>query len=165
MPDTPLRIDHLAIPVYDAAATHRFYTEVLQLPLVEALSGDDWGGKPWLMMFFGTGGGQLLALCALHGAQRPPADGLPADVRHYAFSVASSAEQADWKARLRRHGIAFSEEDHGTQHSIYFADPNGIVLEVTTPPSLPGSQPDAHATERVQRWIAARSGGGAAVPG
>jgi len=28
MPDTPLRFDHLAIPVYDAAATHRFYTEV-----------------------------------------------------------------------------------------------------------------------------------------
>ena len=131
MPDTPLRFDHLAIPVYDAAATHRFYTEVLQLPLVEALSGDDWGGKPWLMMFFGTGGGQLLALCALHGAQRPPPDGLPADIRHYAFSVASGAEQADWKARLRRHGIAFSEEDHGTQHSIYFTDPNGIALEAS----------------------------------
>ena len=165
MPDTPLRFDHLAIPVYDAAATHRFYTEVLQLPLVEALSGDDWGGKPWLMMFFATGGGQLLALCALHGAQRPPADGLPADVRHYAFSVASSAEQADWKARLRRHGIAFSEEDHGTQHSIYFTDPNGIVLEVTTPQSPPGSQPDAQAAERVRRWIAAQSGAGAAASG
>jgi catechol 2,3-dioxygenase-like lactoylglutathione lyase family enzyme len=165
MPDTPLRFDHLAIPVYDAAATHRFYTEVLQLPLVDALSGDDWGGKPWLMMFFGTGSGQLLALCALHGAQRPPPDGLPADVRHYAFSVATGAEQADWKARLRRHGIAFSEEDHGTQHSIYFSDPNGIVLEVTTPPSPRESQPAAHAAERVQRWIAAQSGGGASAPG
>jgi catechol 2,3-dioxygenase-like lactoylglutathione lyase family enzyme len=163
MPDTPLRFDHLAIPVYDAAATHRFYTEVLQLPLVDALSGDDWGGKPWLMMLFGTGSGQLLALCALHGAQRPPPDGLPADMRHYAFSVASLAEQADWKVRLRRHHIAFSEEDHGTQHSIYFSDPNGIVLEVTTPPSPPESQPAAHAAERVQRWIAAQSD--AAAPG
>ena len=165
MPDTPLRFDHLAIPVYDAAATHRFYTEVLQLPLVDALSGEDWGGKPWLMMFFGTGSGQLLALCALHGARPPPPDDSPADVRHYAFSVASGAEQAGWKARLSRHGIAFSEEDHGTQHSIYFADPNGIVLEVTTPPSPPGPLPAAHATERVQRWIDAQSGGGAAVLG
>ena len=165
MPDTPLRFDHLAVPVYDAAATHRFYTEVLQLPLVDALSGDDWGGKPWLMMLFGTGSGQLLALCALHGAQRPPPDGLPADVRHYAFSVATGAEQADWKARLRRHGIAFSEEDHGTQHSIYFSDPNGIVLEVTTPASTPELRPEAHAAQRVQRWIAAQSGGGASAPG
>ena len=56
---------------------YHFYSEVLQLPLVDALSGDDWGGKPWLMMFFGTGSGQLLALSALHGAQPPRPDGLP----------------------------------------------------------------------------------------
>jgi catechol 2,3-dioxygenase-like lactoylglutathione lyase family enzyme len=46
MPDTPLRLDHFALPVYDAAKTLHFYTEVLQLPLVDALSGEDWGGKP-----------------------------------------------------------------------------------------------------------------------
>ena len=161
MPDTPLRFDHLALPVFDAARTYRFYSEVLQLPLVDALSGDDWGGKPWLMMFFGTASGQLLALCALQGAQPPQPDGLPSDVRHYAFSVGSSAEQEQWKTRLRDHGIAFSEEDHGTQHSVYFSDPNGIVLEVTTPPSTRELQPDAHAAQRVQRWIAALSGRGA----
>ena len=163
MPDTPLRIDHLALPVFDAARTYHFYSEVLQLPLVDALSGDDWGGKPWLMMFFGTGSGQLLALCALHGAQPPRPDGLPSDVRHYAFSVASGAEQEKWKARLAEHDIAFSEEDHGAQHSVYFRDPNGIVLEVTTPASTRELQPDARAAEHVQRWIAARSGGGAAA--
>jgi len=162
MPDTPLRFDHLAIPVYDAPRTLQFYTEVLQLPLVDALSGDDWGGKPWLMMFFGTGGGQLLALCALYGARPSHPDGLPSDVRHYAFSVDTAAEQEQWKTRLREHGIAFSEEDHGTQHSIYFADPNGIVVEVTTPPSPRDLQPDAHAAQRVRRWIAARCGSGAA---
>jgi len=163
MPDTPLRFDHLALPVYDAARTYRFYSEVLQLPLVDALSGDDWGGKPWLMMFFGTGSGQLLALCALGGAQPPRADGLPSDVRHYAFSVASSAEQEQWKARLRDHGIAYSEEDHGTQHSLYFSDPNGIVLEVTTPASQHELRTDAQAAERAQRWIAALPGGAAAA--
>src|SRR5262245_26728254 len=67
MPDTLLRFDHLALPVYDAARTYHFYSEVLQLPLVDALSGDDWEASPWLMMFFGTGSGQLLALCALRG--------------------------------------------------------------------------------------------------
>ena len=164
MPDTPLRLDHLALPVYDAALTLQFYSEVLQLPLVDALSGDDWGGQPWLMMFFGTGSGQLLALCALHGAQPPRPDGLPADVRHYAFSVPSAAEQEQWKGRLRQHGIAFSEEDHGPQHSIYFSDPNGIVLEVTTPASKTDLQPDAHAARRVSRWIAALGGGAAAMP-
>jgi catechol 2,3-dioxygenase-like lactoylglutathione lyase family enzyme len=149
-----LRLDHLALPVFDAAETFRFYSEVLQLPLVDALSGDDWGGKPWLMMFFATGGGQLLALCALRGARRPPADDLPRDTRHYAFSVASAAEQEDWKARLRRHGVAYSEEDHGRQHSVYFADPNGILLEVTTPASVADGKSDARAVQLVRRWIA-----------
>ena len=165
MPDTPLRFDHLALPVYDAAKTLHFYNEVLQLPLVDALSGDDWGGKPWLMMFFGTGGGQLLALCALQGAQPPRPEGLPADVRHYAFAVPSAAEQEQWKQRLREHGIVFSEEDHGAQHSVYFADPNGIMLEVTTPASSAPLQPDAHAAQRVQRWIASLGGGGAVAAG
>ena len=165
MPDTPLRFDHLALPVYDAAKTLHFYNELLQLPLVDALSGDDWGGKPWLMMFFGTGGGQLLALCALQGAQPPRPDGLPADVRHCAFAVPSSAEQEHWKERLREHAIVFSEEDHGAQHSVYFADPNGIMLEVTTPASSAPLQPDAHAAQRVQRWIASLGGGGAVAAG
>ena len=149
-----LRLDHLALPVFDAAKTYRFYSEVLQLPLVDALSGDDWGGKPWLMMFFATGAGQLLALCALRGARRPPPDQLPADTRHFAFSVASTAEQESWKARLRRHRVAYTEEDHGRQHSIYFADPNGILLEVTTPPSGAAVAADPRALERVQRWLA-----------
>jgi catechol 2,3-dioxygenase-like lactoylglutathione lyase family enzyme len=148
-----LRFDHLALPVFDAAATYRFYSEVLQLPLVDALSGDDWGGRPWLMMFFGTGSGQLLALCALRGAERPPADGLPRDVRHYAFCVDSVGEQQEWKARLSRHGIALTEEDHGRQHSLYFSDPNGILLEVTAPGSRVPAAADAHAAQLVQRWI------------
>jgi catechol 2,3-dioxygenase-like lactoylglutathione lyase family enzyme len=153
MAATPLRFDHFALPVYDAARTLDFYTEVLQLPLVDALSGDDWGGKPWLMMFFGIDGGQLLALSTLVGAQPPRPDGLPADVRHYAFSVSSSVEQEHWKQRLRRYGVPFSEEDHVEQHSIYFSDPNGIVLEVTTPPSRADLQPDTTAAQRVQAWI------------
>ena len=82
-------------------------------------------------------------------------------MRHYAFSVSSDAEQENWRSRLREHGIVFSEEDHGSQHSLYFSDPNGIVLEITTPPSPADLQPEGHAAQRVQRWIATLCGGGA----
>jgi catechol 2,3-dioxygenase-like lactoylglutathione lyase family enzyme len=153
MPATALRFDHLALPVFDAAATYRFYSKVLGLPLVDALSGDDWGGRPWLMMFFGVGGGQQLALCALRGARQPPPDDLPQDVRHYAFAVASRAEQEEWKARLRAHGVHYSEEDHTRQHSLYFTDPNGIMLEVTSPASAAPQEAQAHALETVERWL------------
>jgi catechol 2,3-dioxygenase-like lactoylglutathione lyase family enzyme len=149
-----LRLDHLAFPVYDAPASYRFYSEVLELPLVDALTGDDWGGRPWLMMFFATGGGQLLALCALRGATPPAPAQLPQDVRHFAFSVASAAEQQTWRERLERHGIAFSEETHAQQRSIYFKDPDGTVLEVTTPASEAQTLPDAAAAATVGRWLA-----------
>jgi catechol 2,3-dioxygenase-like lactoylglutathione lyase family enzyme len=154
MADAALRFDHLALPVYDAAATYRFYTEVLGLPLLDAMSGDDWGGRPWLMMFFGAGA-QLLALCALRGARPPPRDDLPEDARHYAFAVASAAEQRRWMARLEAHGVAYTEEDHGRQHSVYFRDPNGIVLELTTPASDAGGGAESAARGLVERWIAA----------
>ena len=149
-----LRFDHLALPVYDAAATYRFYSEVLELPLVEALSGENWGGLPWLMMFFATGSGQLLALCARRSAP-PPAPEFPEDVRHFAFAVASADELDGWRGRLRRHGIPWSEETHAHQHSLYFKDPNGIMLEVTTPASVAPLEPDAAAAQAVRRWIAA----------
>jgi catechol 2,3-dioxygenase-like lactoylglutathione lyase family enzyme len=152
MSEAALRLDHLALPAYDARATYRFYAQVLELPLVDAMSGDDWGGRPWLMMFFGAGA-QLIALCALHGARPPPRGDLPDDVRHYAFSVASAAEQRRWMQRLETHGVGFTEEDHGPQHSIYFRDPNGNLLEVTTPASTGEAASDPEAQELVRRWL------------
>jgi catechol 2,3-dioxygenase-like lactoylglutathione lyase family enzyme len=154
MSDAALRFDHVAVPIYDAAATYRFYTEVLELPLLEALSGDDWGGRPWLMMCFGAGA-QVLALCALRGALPPPRDDLPADARHYAFAVTSADEQRRWMARLKAHRIAYLEEDHGSQHSVYFRDPNGIVLELTTPATDTGAAGNPDARRLVESWIAA----------
>jgi len=136
-------------------AALRFYSEVLQLPLLDALSGDDWGGRPWLMMFFGTGSGQLLALCALRGARPPPPDGLPADVRHFAFSVPGATQQQRWREQLERHGVPYTEEQHGRQHSLYFRDPNGIMREVTTPDSVAGGAAADAALQRARRWIEA----------
>ena len=67
--DGALRLDHLALPVHDAAATLAFYSGVLELPLVEVLSGDDWGGKEWLMMIFGLDDARQISLIAFKGAK------------------------------------------------------------------------------------------------
>ena len=153
---TPLRVDHFALPVFDAAAIFRFYTDIMGLALVDALSGDDWGGKPWLMMIFSFSDGRQIALVALRGAERPADDGLPDDIRHFAFSVASARELNTWKRRLRAHHIHYREEDHGVQRSIYFADPNGIILEVTTPSSEATIAPSKAAAAVVRQWIEQR---------
>jgi len=151
-----LCLDHVALPAFDAAGTLHFYTEIIGLPLVEALSGEDWGGSPWLMMVFGLEGSGTLVLCALRGVQRPAGDGLPQDVHHFAFAAASMSELQAWKERLRAHSIGFTEEDHGRQHSLYFEDPNGHLLEITATASEASPSTNVSAVARATAWIEGR---------
>lgn len=151
-PPAELKLDHVAIPVGDAAATHKFYTEVLGLPLLDAIDGDDWGGFPWLMMIFAAADNRQLALIAFKGGEYGKSK-LPNDSRHYAFSVADRAQLAAWKKKLDAANVKFSEEDHGTQQSIYFEDPNGIVLEITAPASASGAKPNRGAAAAIDAWI------------
>jgi catechol 2,3-dioxygenase-like lactoylglutathione lyase family enzyme len=149
-----LRLDHLVFPVTDAAASVHFYRDVLGLPALQAIAGDDWDGFPWLMVLFGIPDGRQLVIVGLRGAPRPAADPRPKDTRHVAFAVESAAEQEGWQRRLDAHGIAWRAEDHGTQQSIYFEDPDGLVLEITTPPSdrIGGESGDAASV--IERWLA-----------
>ena len=140
-----LNLDHVVFPVWDAGASLTFYGETLGLPLIGAISGDDWGGKVWLMMVFALGEGRELVLTALRGAERPAPDGLAPDVRHYAFAVASSEIQAAWRARLRAAGVEVWDEDHGDQQSI----------SITTPASRATPTPSPAALEKARAWIAA----------
>ena len=148
-----MRLDHVVIPCFDAGATLAFYGETLGLPLVGANEGDDWGGYPWLMMIFSIGDGREIVLVTLKGATAP-ANPLPADSRHYAFAVETPGELQSWRARLTEAGIAFYEEDHGHQASIYFPDPAGNVLEITSPPSTVPLTDNPDAMAAAKRWIA-----------
>jgi glyoxylase I family protein len=153
MASATLKTDHFVFPAYDVPATLHFYGEVMGFPLTAAFSGDDWGGKPWLMMLFDVGDGRQMVLCALKGARRPRDDGLPADLRHYAFSVGSVRELDAWRKRLRAAKVKITEEDHGEQQSLYFPDPNGVVLEITAPPSEKALERDPDAATEVARWL------------
>jgi catechol 2,3-dioxygenase-like lactoylglutathione lyase family enzyme len=148
-----LRCDHVALQCYDVDETHRFYAEVLGLPLVDCQSGDDWGGKAWLMMVFALGDGRRIALCTFKGTRKPAQRDRPADLPHVAFAAGSRRTLGRWKTRLRGAGVAIQEENHGDQPSIYFSDPNGIVLEITAPAGRPQPRPNAVATAQVRRWI------------
>ena len=157
-----LKLDHVVFPVRDAGASLAFYRDVVGLELVEAHEGDDWGDYAWLMMIFALPGGGEIVLVELKGAPAPLYRDLPKDARHYAMSADAVAELADWRMRLREAGVRYWEEDHGAQQSIYFQDPDGVVLEVTAPPSRPASGASERARATVRRWMG--GGRGAAHP-
>ena len=150
-----LRLDHVVFPVRDAGASLAFYRDIVGLPLIDAHEGDDWGAYPWLMMIFAVPGGGEIVLVELRGAPAPDYGDLPTDARHYAMATDTVADLARWRATLRTAGVRFWEEDHGGQQSIYFADPDGVVLEITAPPSRPDIKASERAAGVVRRWLAA----------
>jgi glyoxylase I family protein len=150
-----LTLDHVVMPVRDAEATLRFYSEVMGLPLVETYSGDDWDGYPWLMMIFGLGGKQELVAVALKGAPAPDYRGVPVDARHYALAAERQSDLDAWRDRLREARVDFWEEDHGEQASIYFPDPDGVIFEITWPPSSVPKVANPVALAAVMRWARA----------
>jgi catechol 2,3-dioxygenase-like lactoylglutathione lyase family enzyme len=150
-----LRLDHVVFPVWDAKESLAFYRDVMGFPLVQSLSGDDWGGYPWLMMIFAPGDGREIVLVALKGARKPKPDGLARDTRHLAFAESSLSALGKWRKKLKAAGVDFREENHGTQQSLYFEDPNGVVLEVTAPPSRTEKSTRKKALAMAERWIAA----------
>ena len=150
-----LHFDHAAIPIADPAATHSFYAGTLGLELVAVTSGKDWGGKDWLMLIFSLGDERQLAFIALRGFAPKRQRGLPRDARHYAFSVDTARAFALWRSRLAAAGVVFWEETHGEQSSLYFEDPNAVVLEITFPCSAPGQAVARDPNGVIRRWVKA----------
>ncbi|MGD9525115.1 MAG: VOC family protein, partial [Gemmatimonadales bacterium] len=118
-------IDHVALLVRDVEASVRWYRDVLGL---DRLHEDAWGSFPAVV---GTGGTSLALFPVASATPQPPPGTDTICMRHVAFRVDRDnflAAQAD----LDRRGIPFRSEDHQRAHSIYFEDPDGHQLEITT---------------------------------
>ena len=148
-----LRVDHVVFPVWDVKASLVFYREFMGFALIETYSGGDWGGYPWAMMIFSPGDGREIVLVALKGAKKPKSDGLARDVRHLAFGEKSLRALGAWRKKLKSAKVAFWEESHGPRKSIYFEDPNGVVLEITAPPSRAAGKTRKQALALAEKWI------------
>jgi catechol 2,3-dioxygenase-like lactoylglutathione lyase family enzyme len=112
-------LDHVALAVGDQQASESWYRDVLGLGREHA---DAWGDTPVALMAEGSG----LALFRAGGD-----DERAIGLRHIAFRV--DRENFDLAQEdLRGRGIVFEFQDHGVSHSIYFQDPDGLRLELTT---------------------------------
>jgi catechol 2,3-dioxygenase-like lactoylglutathione lyase family enzyme len=170
-------INHLALVCRDMAETVEFYTQALGMPLVKTVALPD-GGQHF---FFDCGGDTLLAF--FWWADGPPAapgiasvKDFPAEGRsavgsmnHVAFDMDEDQLEAS-VGRLQAAGVHVSvpvvvnhddspmgvarEMHEGVWvRSVYFRDPNGIMLEYAA--ILRGFRPDdvAHEPGRAQERV------------
>jgi catechol 2,3-dioxygenase-like lactoylglutathione lyase family enzyme len=110
-----IRIDHVSLDVRDRGASLTWYEEVLGLRAAARHAIPD---QP---VFLGRDGAQLGLF-----AERAPG------LRHIALAT-DAAGQRTVAGRLDRLGIAYQPERHRDHDSIYFADPDGTMLEVMVP--------------------------------
>jgi glyoxylase I family protein len=115
------RLDHVSLNVTDRARSIAWYRDVLGLPQLNEPIADD---EP---VFIGEPGLQfgLFQAERQSPAREPESSGL----RHVAL-VVDDLDAA--QERLRKHDVSFRYEDHGNALSVYFDDPDGHVLELTT---------------------------------
>jgi catechol 2,3-dioxygenase-like lactoylglutathione lyase family enzyme len=160
MPAVARALNHVAYQTCDTAATHRFYTEVLGFKLVAAVRGkhDPESGtdKPHLHTFFAMRSGEVIAFFELAGVEAPPPDHLPTWVRHFAMSVDSHEELLAWRKRLKSFGVEVTPVvDHdGVWQSIYFMDPNRVLLELTYQTRELTNADAENAEKLMSEWIA-----------
>jgi catechol-2,3-dioxygenase len=119
-------LDHVALTVRDLQFSIAWYKDVLGL---EQRYQDVWENSPAML----CAGDTCLALFAAHTSE--PATGPDPDttliMKHLAFRVdRENFEKA--QVSLRERQIPLTFEDHTISHSIYFHDPSGYRLEITT---------------------------------
>lgn len=138
-------LHHVAYACKDIEATHKFYSEALDLKLIHTELTRFAGG--WFRhIFYDLGNGNALAFFDLHGCgEKQPVKtavstdlGLPLWTNHVALRV-DSTEQERLKKKCKDAGyVIAADHDHGWCRSVYIIDPNGILVELCTDtPQIP----------------------------
>jgi len=127
---------HVAYACRDIDATNHFYNDLMGFPLVHTEVKQLEGGF-FRHVFYDTGDGSCMAFFDVHGVGEKQdwssaisvGNGLPVWVNHIAFG-ADVARQEAVRTRMEAAGIKpLMELDHGWCHSLYYLDPNGIMVE------------------------------------
>ncbi|MDB5531858.1 MAG: Glyoxalase/bleomycin resistance protein/dioxygenase [Hyphomicrobiales bacterium] len=152
---------HYAYPCRDAEETRAFYEDILGLPLVSCMLVDSVPSTgepgPYAHLFFEMGDGSYIAFFDLGNNAMPlPSPNVPKWVQHFAVEVPSVADVEAMKQRLDAAGVeVLGVVDHEFIKSIYFFDPNGLRLEITTRTEPPGYQEKekSEAHEGLANWL------------
>jgi glyoxylase I family protein len=147
-------VHHVVYATRDVEATRHFYEDLMGFALSHA-EVQEHGETRVRHLFFDAGAGASMAFFEVRNVGERPdyatdvsaSVGLPFWVNHCAFR-ADETQQGDTRARMAAEGIEpVMDVDHGWCHSLYFMDPNGIMVELCR--DTPGFAPDRAEALRV----------------
>jgi catechol 2,3-dioxygenase-like lactoylglutathione lyase family enzyme len=118
-------IDHVALSVRDVERAAKWYTDVLGF---ERRYAEVWNGVP---TFMAKGSTAVALFPTDKDHPQTQKRGSEAGILHLAFR-ADAGNFAAAQKELNGRGIKFTFQDHEISHSIYFRDPDGHKLEITT---------------------------------
>lgn len=147
-------LHHFAWRCRDAEETRHFYEDILGLPLVHVVKEERVPSTgehcPFVHLFFEFTDRSYIAFFDLgDNAVSQPDPATPRWVNHFAMEIRGEAELERMRQRLLAQGIeVVGPTDHHFIRSLYFFDPNGIRLELTTrlpvPDYVAGKRRSAH---------------------
>lgn len=155
----PQMVHHVAYVTHDVSATIDFYTRVLRTKLVSSVIDDTIPSTgdpfPYIHLFFELQDGSTIAFFESLDLPPPPPAAHPAyDIfNHLALNAGSVEAVEEWAHHLAAEGVDFiGPVEHGIIYSIYFRDPNGLRLEITSDVSTDWKLHGDQAAEDVEAW-------------
>jgi glyoxylase I family protein len=122
-------VDHLALICSDIGQTIEFYTEVVGMTLNKVVPNRDEMSSTHV--FLDMGGGNYLAFFDFPKKGPAKAERGIGSMHHLALK-GSPEQYANAIKTLRERGIEHDVHGDETKDSVYFRDPDGIFLEITT---------------------------------
>lgn len=132
------KFHHVAFRCNDAKETVDFYKKALDMDLIGCMAEDHVPSThepdPYMHVFLDAGNGNILAFFELPNSPEMDRDrNTPAWVQHIALQVKDLDALEKAKAHIESMGIdVVGITDHTIFKSIYFHDPNGHRLELST---------------------------------
>ncbi|MBI5760796.1 MAG: VOC family protein [Planctomycetales bacterium] len=139
------QIDHVALRCASPEATKEWYVSTLGFEHV--FPGQESSSPIFLRL-----GSTFITLFPQKENQPPLANG---QAWHLALRATTYADFRSAQTELQARGVAFQFRDHEIAHSVYFSDPDGFLLEITTY-DIPKHEKESKPAERG----AAADGGG-----